>query len=159
MRHAKSAWDNTSLKDFDRPLNPRGKRDAPDMGRYLDKINLRPDHIISSPAQRARQTVLLLADTMNFDKKTIIWNEDLYFQGMEYYMESIQNSPEMSAVVLIAGHNPTIEQLVLHLSKNKVRDAITTANIACFEADTEHWREVVPGVCRFKWLKRPKDVG
>lgn len=156
MRHAKSSWDDSSLKDFDRPLNKRGRRDAPAMGKTLENLGHTPELIISSPALRAKQTVLYFPEIFGLAEGAIQWNEDLYYQGYEAYLESIWNAPGRVSTLLVAGHNPSVEEIVAHLSGKSLD--ITTANIACFESDAESWSRVEAGNCEFKWLIRPKGL-
>lgn len=158
MRHAKSSWDDSSLRDFDRPLNKRGKHDAPAMGNYLKKMGVIPEHIISSPAHRARQTVLLLSDVLGLSRDAISWNEDLYYQGIEAYLKSIRNAPDRVNTILIAGHNPTVEHVVAHLSADQTRKEITTANIVRIDSSADTWNGVDPANSTFKWLVRPNDI-
>lgn len=157
MRHAKSSRENSDLQDFDRPLNKRGRADAPRMGNYLKEIGTVPDQVVSSPAERAKETVLLLADALGLDESAILWNQDLYFKGVDAYLESIKQFSNQSDTALIAGHNPSIEQLAGRLSGGgSVR--ITTGNIACFESDEGEWADVRSETTRFKWLVRPRDL-
>lgn len=158
MRHAKSSWDDSSQKDFNRPLNKRGRKDAPAMGTYLAGLGLIPGHIISSPAQRARETTLKVADAVGAEESIISWNKALYFEGIEAYLDAIRSTPSRAEIVLIAGHNPTIEQTVARLSGGSVRGQITTANIACFVSSATGWGEVSEKNSEFKWLTGPKDL-
>lgn len=158
MRHAKSSWDDDDLKDYDRPLNSRGLKDAPRMGSYLKELNMVPDSIISSPAKRARQTVQKLSDKIGFNPERIMWNEALYHEGTNAYAEALRDLPGDVSTVLIAGHNPSVENLVSRLSGGTHRMRITTANIACFEVTAESWEKLEAQNCRFKWIVRPKDL-
>ena len=158
MRHAKSSWEDNDKKDYDRPLNKRGKSDAPEMGRYLKEIDMLPDRIISSPARRAKETVLLLAEAAGIAETEIQWNEDLYFSGANAYLESARQLSNNYSTILIAGHNPSVEQVVKFLGGGDAASKITTANIACHELSVEHWSEIDDSNCSFKWLMRPKDL-
>lgn len=158
MRHAKSSWDDSSQKDFDRPLNKRGRKDAPAMGKYLLGSGLIPGHIISSPAQRARETILKVSDAVGVKENIIQWNEDLYYEGVEAYLKAIRSTPSAVVIVLVAGHNPTVEQTVAKLSGGAVRKAMTTANIACFLSSAESWSEISERNSEFKWLRSPKEL-
>lgn len=158
MRHAKSSWDDSSQKDFDRPLNKRGRKDAPAMGKYLWGLGLIPGHIISSPAQRARETILKVSDAVGVKENIIQWNENLYYEGVEAYLKAIRSTPSAVEIVLVAGHNPTVEQTVAKLSGGAVRKAITTANIACFLSSAENWSEISERNSEFKWLRSPKEL-
>lgn len=71
LRHAKSSWDDLTLADFDRPLNSRGREDAPLMGRHLAKLEIKPDLILSSPAKRAKKTAKIVAKELAYEKKEI----------------------------------------------------------------------------------------
>lgn len=158
MRHAKSSWDDSSQKDFDRPLNKRGRKDAPAMGAYLAELGLIPGHIISSPAQRARETIMKVTDAIGAEESIISWNKALYSEGTDAYLDAIRSAPSRAEIVLIAGHNPTIEQAVARLSGGSVRQRITTANIACFVSSAAGWDEVSEKNSEFKWLIGPKDL-
>lgn len=159
MRHAKSSWEDSSLKDFDRPLNKRGRRDAPAMGRYLAGLDLIPDNIVCSPAKRAKETVELLSEAIGGDVPAVNFDEALYYDGVEAYMEAIRRAPQESGIVLLAGHNPTIEQAVAKLSAGNTRlQKITTANIACFYSSASRWENVSKLNTTFKWLTGPKDI-
>ena len=159
MRHAKSSWDDSSLRDFDRPLNKRGRRDAPAMGRYLSDLDLVPDYVVSSPAKRAKETVELVSKAIGADLPSVNFDEDLYYDGVEAYIEAIRSAPKESCIVLVAGHNPTIEQAVAKLSGgNTGLQKITTANIACFYSSASQWEDVSELNTTFKWLMGPKDI-
>ena len=82
VRHAKSSWKDPDLDDFDRPLNKRGKRDAPLMGQKLRQADVRPDLIVSSPAKRAAKTAKIMAGQIEYPVKKIIWDESLYAAGI-----------------------------------------------------------------------------
>jgi len=155
MRHAKSSWDDSSLRDFERPLNERGRRDAPAIGKTLVKHGVIPDFIISSPALRAKQTVQYLKNIFGLGEGAFRWNDDLYYQGYKAYLEAIRNAPGHVNTLLIAGHNPSVEEIVAHLYGNSLD--ITTANVTCFETSAENWNRVDAGNCEFKWIIRPKD--
>lgn len=159
MRHAKSSWDDSSLRDFDRPLNKRGRRDAPAMGRYLSDLDLVPDHVVCSPAKRAKETVELLSKAIEGDLPAISFDEGLYYDGVKAYMNAIRRAPEESVIVLVAGHNPTIEQAVAKLSGgNSGLQKITTANVACFYSSASQWEDISEINTTFKWLIGPKDI-
>jgi len=158
MRHAKSSWEDSSLRDFDRPLNKRGRKDAPAMGRFLSGLELIPDHIVCSPAQRARETIALVTEELGETTEITRYDERLYSGGVEAYLEAIQSAPAEAGIVLVAGHNPTIEQTVARLSGGAVRRRITTANIACFYTSASAWGDVSERNSTFKWLTGPKDL-
>lgn len=158
MRHAKSSWDDSSLNDYDRPLNHRGNRDAPAMGRYLSGLELLPDRVISSPAERAKQTIFHVAKQIGYPREKIQWDRDLYFGSAGAYLKAMHDLPDTEDSVLIAGHNPSVEHVISHLSGGEAPGRITTANIACFTSDATNWKHTEPKDFTFKWLMRPKDL-
>src|SRR5437870_2049014 len=110
LRHAKSSWKHPELADQDRPLNKRGKRDAPRMGRILKKERLVPDIIISSTAVRARATAEAVAKASGY-QRDITFNRSLYAAGPQAYIDALHDLDD-NVRVLIVGHNPGLEELV-----------------------------------------------
>lgn len=158
MRHAKSSWKNPGLRDFDRPLNKRGKRDAPRMGRYLKELQLIPDQIFSSPAQRAKSTILSVIDELDVPVSRIVWDENLYFNGRQAYIDVIRNAHESSETLMTVGHNPMTEDAISILSGDTAEKRIKTATIACFEFEVNSWKEVQFSPDSLKWIIWPKDL-
>lgn len=158
MRHAKSSWSNPGLQDFDRPLNKRGERDAPRMGRYLKDLNLIPDQIFSSPAARARATILNVIKELELPESSIKWEKSLYFQGTGAYIEAVKKADDLSDIVMTVGHNPMTEDVVYALSGNTLNKAIKTATIACFEFETNSWKDIQFSAKALKWIVGPKDL-
>ena len=158
MRHAKSSWEDRRLRDYDRPLNKRGKRDAPAMGAFLKKSDMVPDLIISSPAVRARETALLAAGEMDFDPDRIVWSESLYFDGPDAYIHAIRRAEPGSLCVMTVGHNPMTEYAISLLTGIRNQEAVPTAAITCLEVSVGSWDDLKPGSCSLLWMKRPKDL-
>ncbi len=136
LRHAKSCWENPALSDYDRPLNKRGKRDAPRIGKHLRQQGLVPDCILTSSAKRARKTASKVAEACGYKGK-IKRLEDLYLAPPGVYYEFLQELSKEYQCSMVVGHNPTIEQLVSHLSGEHHR--MPTAAIAHFELPIEKW--------------------
>jgi phosphohistidine phosphatase len=111
LRHAKSSWKHPDLSDHDRPLNKRGKRDAPRMGRLLKKENLVPDIIISSTAMRARATAEVVAKASGY-KGDITFSRSLYAAGPQAYIDALHDLSDDHVRALVIGHNPGLEELV-----------------------------------------------
>ena len=139
LRHAKSSWDNPSLSDYDRPLNKRGKRDAPRIGKHLNQQDLVPDRILTSSAKRARKTASKVAKACGY-KGEIIRLDDLYLAQAGVYYAYLQDLSSNYQTVMVVGHNPTMEQLVSHLSGDHHR--MPTAAIAHFELPVEKWKKL-----------------
>lgn len=158
LRHAKSSWSDSSLSDFDRPLSGRGLNDAPRMGKYIKKIGYKPEYVVSSPAERARQTTLLCLEGMNGDSTIISWDKGLYFETALKYIQAIKNTPEHVERMMIVGHNPLMESTADILSIGSHGDAfrIPTAGLICIESFAVHWNDIKPGTCQLKWMMIPK---
>lgn len=137
LRHAKSSWDNPALSDYDRPLNKRGKRDAPRIGKHIKQQSLVPEYILTSSAKRARKTASKVAKACGYKDK-IIRSDDLYHAPLGVYYENIQKLPNKYQRIMVVGHNPTMEQLVSHLSGEFQR--MPTAAIAHIELPIEEWK-------------------
>ena len=106
LRHAKSAWDTDAPSDFERPLAKRGRKAAPRVGRWLSEQGLAPDYVVSSPAERARQTVIAVCGELGIDANRIRWDRRIYGGWTQTLIEVLRESPAEALRVLIAGHNP-----------------------------------------------------
>ena len=116
FRHAMSAWDDPALTDYDRPLNRRGEQDAPRMGRWLASRGLVPALLVSSPAERARLTAVAVAAQLDIKSKKILWDERIYMADVGSLAEVLAGVPRENTPVMLVGHNPGLEQLVLFLA-------------------------------------------
>jgi phosphohistidine phosphatase len=139
LRHAKSSWKNNELSDHDRPLNPRGQRDAPNVGKRLRNEDLIPDAVISSTAKRARQTAEAVAEESGCTGELQL-SEELYGGGSEAYLEAIRNLPSGVDCALVVGHNPDLEELVEILLGENVR--LPTAALAHLQLDIQDWQDL-----------------
>ena len=110
LRHAKSSWDNPGMADYDRPLNDRGRRDAPFVGQFFQQVGLTPDLIVSSPARRARQTCDLFAQEAGYNTR-IRWEEDIYAASSDALLAVVRSLRDDAGHVLMVGHNPGFEDL------------------------------------------------
>ena len=137
LRHAKSSWDNPDLADYDRPLNKRGKRDAPRMGNHIFEQGLVPDQILTSSAKRARKTANKVAKACSFAGK-IKRIDKFYHAPLGVYLETLQTVSEKHQCVMVVGHNPTMELLVRLLTKEIA--TMPTAALAHIELPIQNWR-------------------
>ncbi len=156
LRHAKSSWKDSSLADHDRPLNKRGKQDAPRMGKLLLQQDLIPDRIISSTAKRARKTATAVAKACHRQDK-VEWTSEFYHAGPGAYLAVLQNVPDDDQRVMVVGHNPGMEALVAHLTSRM--ETMPTAALAHIELPIERWTELdyeVQGELLNLW--RPKEI-
>lgn len=158
MRHAKSSWEDADLSDFDRPLNKRGKKDAPKMGKYLKESGLIPERIFCSPALRAKNTALHVIQGLGISEDSLQWTESLYFQGTEAYLDAIRNAGSGLNVVMTVGHNPMTEDFISKLSGRELWKKVPTAAVACFESDAASWKDFTYGSCRLKQFAVPKEL-
>lgn len=156
MRHAKSSWEFTNLSDHDRPLNDRGKRDAPRMGKVLLKERLVPQLIISSSAARARSTAEEVAKMSRYNGEISI-DSSLYRAGSSAYLNALRRLTNQADTVLIVGHNPDVEHLVEILTGNVM--TIPTSGLAYVKLSIERWLDLKDdkkGELAKMW--RPKEL-
>ncbi len=143
VRHANSDWHN-HLSDFDRPLNKRGLRDAPEMGCQLRKRSLSPDIIISSPAMRARQTAERLATEICVAMESVLFNDRIYEAAPETLMNIIHNVSDRFDSAMLVGHNPSMSWLADLLSGERI-GGMPTCGVATLELITDSWKNA--GTC------------
>ncbi|HHJ38374.1 MAG TPA: histidine phosphatase family protein [Methylothermaceae bacterium] len=160
LRHAKSAWNTDAPTDFDRPLNERGKRDAPRMGKWMAAQDWVPDTIIASPARRAKQTVKRVCRELGFPLEQISWEERIYNADVSDLLAVLRECPETSRKVLLVGHNPGLSDL-LELLTGSISDGalklLPTAALARLEVDGA-WKDLGPGKGRLIGITRPKEL-
>ncbi|MCG9132127.1 histidine phosphatase family protein [Candidatus Poribacteria bacterium] len=136
LRHAKSSWNHPELSDYDRPLNSRGKRDAPRMGKHLRQEGLIPDRILTSSAKRARKTANKVAKSCGYTGK-VKKLEAFYDTVPGVFFKTLQALSDKYQRVMVVGHNPTMEQLVNHLTGEIER--MPTAALAHIELPIQQW--------------------
>jgi phosphohistidine phosphatase len=137
VRHAKSSRDDPALPDKDRPLNDRGKRDAPKMGERLAKRGVMPDLILSSPAKRALKTAKIIAKKLDYKLADIVVDERLYQTAADDLLHVIRKLGAKPKSVMLFGHNPELTDLAHHLS-NKITHLPTCA-VAEFTLEAKSW--------------------
>lgn len=153
-RHAKSFWGDQSIPDFDRPLNKRGKRDAPFMGNVLKEKKVKPDLIISSPAKRTKKTALEIAAKLKYPESKIIYNEELYEASSNTILKVIKKIDDKIESVMIFGHNPGLTMLNNQISDFYI-DNIPTCGIVALQLDKK-WSEIGKNTCRHLFFEYPK---
>lgn len=157
VRHAKSSWDHANLSDFDRPLNDRGRRDAPAMGRRLARLGIVPQAIVSSPALRAISTARLLAQELEIDLDDIEPREPIYDASVKALMSVIHDLGSKSPVLLV-GHNPGISELARSLARVPF-DEMPTCAVVQLDLDGKQWKDVKAKGGRVLQYFYPKDGG
>ena len=156
LRHAKSSWSHPELSDHERPLNKRGKRDAPRMGELIKQLDLVPEVIMSSTARRAQQTAERVAQASGFDGSILLVPE-FYHGGTETFFELLREVPDDVQRVMIIGHNPDLEEFLDELTDGYTR--MSTAALAQVELPIQRWgdfRETVSGKLVDVWY--PRDI-
>lgn len=155
LRHAKSSWDDPSLPDFDRPLNSRGRRNAPEMGRRLKLGGQVPDLIVSSPALRAITTARMAAHEMGFPEGNIIEEPALYHAHAGRILAIVNSLESYADHLVLVGHNPGFNDFANRLSETRV-DNLPTAALFAVDFDVEDWSDIRPGEGRFVYFDYPK---
>ena len=156
LRHAKSSWKDAGLPDHDRPLNKRGKADAPRMGRLLRDRNLEPDLILSSTARRARQTVKRAIAGGELTCPVEL-HERLYHAGPGELVEIVRAAPNECARVMLVGHNPGLASL-LHMLTGDMGH-LPTAALAQVELEIGGWNELeINAQARLANLWLPREL-
>ena len=155
IRHAKSDWDNASLSDFERPLNERGKRDAPMMGRRLYDRNIPIDAFISSPAKRAMVTATLIAAEYDVVKERIVFVDDLYLATPDIFQQVVQNIDDHFQCAAVFSHNPGITDFANLLTNTRI-DNMPTCSIFAVQIHADKWSDVLDAEKEFLFFDRPK---
>jgi phosphohistidine phosphatase len=159
IRHAKSSWSDFSIKDFDRPLNDRGKKDAPVMAkRMLDK-GVAIDAFISSPALRAKKTAEAFAKAYKAQKESILFFEKLYLAGPSAFFDVITNASDTFENVAVFSHNQGITDFANLLTDVKM-DELPTCGIFAVRSAANQWAEFQESTKEFWFFTSPKsDLG
>ena len=162
LRHAKSDWAESSLKDFDRPLNARGRKAAKAIGKELRKRKITPDLVLASPAVRARQTIERVEDAYG-SRFNIEDVPRLYGAELETLIDVIKSTPADVDRLLIVGHNPGLQDLVVELSGpgellDEAIEKFPTAALAEIRFDTNSWGGIDRQQGILECLVRPRDL-
>jgi phosphohistidine phosphatase len=160
IRHAKSSWKDSSLADFDRPLNKRGKQDAPLMGEVLASKELRPDAFYLSPAKRSQKTAKKIAEKMALPPSQLKREDQLYFGGSEKILQWIKNFHKNLNIVFIVSHNPDLNDLATYFlgadAFEKQIQNLPTASILAVQFFIEDWKEIEKGKANLIFYEYPK---
>jgi phosphohistidine phosphatase len=165
FRHAKSDWHDRRARDFDRPLNARGRKGAALMGKHINDHGIRWQRIISSPAFRAAETIEIAAKAAdrNFP---IIWDRRIYLASSATLLDILREQAEDKSKILMIGHNPGLEDLIFDLvpddGTSPLRDIVEakfpTAAYAVLELDIRRWADAREGCARLVHLTCPRDL-
>lgn len=159
IRHAKSSWDDPLMNDFDRPLNDRGKKDAPQMAKYLLEKKIPIDSFISSPAKRARRTAALFAKEFGIDENAIQLKSELYQPDGVAFLHTIEVASDACAHLAIFSHNPGITHFVNELTSQIRVDDIPTCGIFGIKTNATSWKDFGKAEKEFWFFDYPKNHG
>ena len=164
LRHAKSGWGDPVQRDFDRPLNAKGRRAAQTVGRHLRQQGCAFDHVLASPALRVQQTLDELAGSYG-RTLTPAWDRRIYLASAAMLLDLVRELPDTAATALLVGHNPGLEDLVLMLVpraaaglRSDVEEKYPTASIAQLSAEVDHWADLAEGNATLARFTRPRDL-
>ena len=163
LRHAKSGWDDTVQRDVDRPLNAKGRRAAQAVGRFLKREAVAFDHVLASPAVRVQQTLEEVAAA--YGPLAPVSERRIYLASAATLLDLIRDLDDAHDRVLLVGHNPGLEDLVLLLvpdAEKGPRDAVEekypTASVAELGFAIDHWGEARDGGATLIRFTRPRDL-
>jgi phosphohistidine phosphatase len=164
LRHAKSGDDGAIGRDFDRTLNPKGRRAARAVGRHLREAGLRFDHVLASPATRVAQTLEEVAAGYGGGLDPV-WERRIYLATPDDLLDLVHAAPDTAASLLLVGHNPGLEELVLALvpgggdgARDAVEEKYPTASVAEISFEVDSWAAVAPGSGTLVRFVRPRDL-
>lgn len=157
VRHAKSSWSNPHLKDFDRPLNERGLKDAPVMANHLKQLGLVPDSIISSAAHRAESTAGIMAEVLLGDSELIVTETELYAASVEGLLRELKMIGNQIEHLMLVAHNPSISELLDLLIDGAGQD-MPTCCVAVIDLDISDWNRISPGIGTLSHFASPKQL-
>ena len=162
LRHAKSAWNTDATTDFERPLDKRGKKDAPRMGIWLQKQGLIPNHTVSSPAKRAKKTARRVCKALGIDRGLILWDARIYEANASTLLAVLADCPQDNKIVLLVGHNPGLETLLVYLCGSGIPmpedgNLLPTCTLARLDMP-EDWMQLKTGSARLVSLTRPQAL-
>ena len=165
FRHAKSDWQDPRARDFDRPLNARGREGAAVMGRHIHDHGLRWDRIISSPAIRCAETIEIACQAAG-RPVAVQWDRRIYLASSATLLDLLRAQDDSATAVLMVGHNPGLEDLIFDLvpddGTSPLRDVVEvkfpTSSYAVLELDTASWADLKERTGRLVHLTRPRDL-
>lgn len=158
IRHAKSSWDDPDLADIERPLNPRGQKDAPRMGKRLKERGVFPDFMISSPAVRALDTCRVMAGILGFSGKNIKTDKRLYHASSEQIFNVVRETKDLrdrEEVLLIFGHNPDLSDFASEVVAENIQ--LPTCAVAAIHLQVDSWKELGQGTGKLLFFDFPKS--
>lgn len=155
LRHAKSSWDDPHLRDFDRPLNKRGAKAAPEMGQRLKEYGWLPQAVLSSPARRAWLTIEEVAASLDFPQEDIIRENRIYNADLPELRRILQEQPQSCHKLLLCGHNPGLTELFNDLCDHWWEN-LPTAGMALLQWPGS-WQQLPYHQAQLLWHASPRN--
>ena len=165
FRHAKSDWQDPRARDFDRPLNMRGRKGAAIMGKHVRDHGVRWEKMISSPAIRCAETIEIACEAAG-RPVAVNWDRRIYLASSATLADLLRETEGDTKAVLMIGHNPGLEDLIFDLvpddGSSPLRDVVEvkfpTASFAVLELDIDKWSDLKDNCGRLVHLTRPRDL-
>lgn len=165
MRHAKSSWSDTDLPDSDRPLNQRGRLASVLMGRWIDELDIDPDHVLLSPARRVQETWENVDHLLSQRERKVTTLGNMYMAGPDELMDHIRALPNSCETALLIAHQPGLSALVRRLTGGTASSACSrsfakfpTAAVARLKLDVADWSSLRAGGANYKSFACPKEL-
>jgi phosphohistidine phosphatase len=155
VRHAKSSWEYEELTDLERPLNKRGRRDAPFMGKLLAQQGVNPEVLISSPANRAVTTARFFCNELGITFDDMIIDPKLYMAGSDQFMNVLRNIENRFESVMLFSHNPGLTDFANFLAGRSI-DNIPTCGIVSINSTADSWEDIYSDNCKLVFFEYPK---
>lgn len=165
FRHAKSDWQDPRARDFDRPLNDRGRRGAAIMGRHIRDHGVRWDRVIASPAIRCAETIEIASEASG-RPVAVNWDRRIYLASSATLADLLRETEGDPKSILMVGHNPGLEDLIFDLvpddGSSPLRDVVEvkfpTAAYAVLELNIDRWADLADRCAKLVHLTRPRDL-
>jgi phosphohistidine phosphatase len=158
VRHAKSSWDASTVSDFERPLNERGKKDAPAMAQRLLEKKIRIDAFVSSPAKRAKKTAELFCREYGVKEEAIVLIPKLYHAPVEVFYQIASTLDDVHNTVAIFSHNPGITEFVNELVEGVYLDNMPTCAVFAVKIHSTQWVDFRTAKKEFLFFDYPKAL-
>jgi phosphohistidine phosphatase len=156
IRHAKSSKDITGIKDRERPLNKRGKKEARYIGKHLKERGITAQALYSSPAKRAFDTARAIARKIGFPRKKIEVVDALYYSNIPKILKVIKNIDDTVGSAIIFGHNPEFLNLVNYLSARSIQE-FPPCGVFGIGFSIDSWKKVARKKGKIVFFRTPEN--
>ena len=156
VRHAKSSWNSEASTDFERPLNARGMRDAPEMAARLAARGLVPETMVTSTAIRALVTARIMLTGLGLNSRILHTTDNIYEAPLSALLEAIGDLQDNYQTAMMVGHNPGMSAIGNYLCSEASLQMPTCA-MACLELDIDNWSDVYRDCATLRWYDYPKN--